>query len=109
MTERKRDDKEGAGVGLKDREKFKLQKPRKYKVIMHNDDYTPMQFVSAVLMQVFHKPKPEADAITLQVHNEGKGIAGIGYTREIAETKVARSLSAAKEHKYPFLVEAEPE
>ena len=94
---------------MKDREKFKLQKPRKYKVIMHNDDYTPMDFVAAVLMQVFHKPKAEAEAITLQVHTEGKGIAGGGYTREIADTKATHSLNAAKQHKYPFLVEVEPE
>ena len=105
----KKENKEGAGVGLKDREKFKLQKPRKYKIVMHNDNYTPMQFVSAVLVQIFHKPKSIADAITLQVHTEGKGIAGGGYTKEIADTKVAKTLNAAKEHKYPFLVEAEPE
>ena len=109
MTQKKKDNKEGAGVGLKDREKFKLQKPSKYKVVMHNDDYTPMNFVSAVLTQIFHKPKPQADAITLQVHTEGKGIAGAGYTREIADTKVSQSVAAARKEGYPFLLEAEPE
>jgi len=105
----KKENKEGAGVGLKDREKFKLQKPPKYKVVMLNDNYTPMDFVSAILMQVFHKSQGAAAAITFQVHTEGKGIAGAGYTKEIADTKVAKTLNAAKEHKYPFLVEAEPE
>lgn len=109
MTERKRDDKEGAGVGLKDREKLRLQKPPKYKVVMHNDNYTPMDFVSAVLVQIFRKPKPQADAITVQVHTEGKGIAGAGYTREIADTKVSQSMDAARKEGYPFLLEAEPE
>ena len=109
MTERKKDNKQGAGVGLKDREKFKLQKPSKYKVVMHNDNYTPMDFVSQILIHVFRKPKPQADAITLQVHKEGKGIAGAGYTREIADTKIAHSTDAARQLGYPFLLEAEPE
>ena len=68
-----------------------------------------MNFVSEILIQVFRKPKPQAEAITLQVHNEGKGIAGGGYTKEIAETKIAHSISAARKLGYPFLLEAEPE
>ena len=109
MTERKRDDKQGAGVGLKDREKLRLQKPPKYKVVMHNDDYTPMAFVTVILMQIFHKNKADALNLTEQVHKQGKGIAGAGYTREIAATKCAHTMDAAKELGHPFLVEMEPE
>ena len=75
-------------VGVIDKQKNKLQKPKKYKVVFYNDDYTPMDFVAQVLMQLYHKDKETAVAITLMVHNEGRGIAGT-YSKEIAETKIS--------------------
>ena len=79
-------------VGLKD----KISRPRRYKVVMHNDDYTPMEFVVHVLEHVFRKSPAEATRIMLTVHREGIGIAGV-YTREIAETKKNKSQSLARD------------
>ena len=78
------------------------------KVVFHNDDYTPMDFVCQLLIQTFHKNEPAAKAITLHVHEKGKGIAGV-YSREIAETKARDSLIIAKSHGHPLLVDFEPE
>ena len=108
MTEKKRDDKEGAGVGLKDREKFKLQKPRKFKVVFMNDNYTPVDFVAELLREVFQKSPDDAMAITMAVHKQGKGVAGV-YTREIAETKAQKSVAISRKSGYPLLIETEPE
>ena len=98
------------GTDLKDRSKNKnkVQKPKKYKCIMHNDDYTPMDFVVAVLQTVFHKPPEEAFRLMMQVHEKGKGIAGV-YTKEIAETKCNKCKHYAVTMGVPFLVEMEPE
>ena len=74
---------------------------------MYNDDYTPMQFVEALLLQLFHKSPAEAARITLTVHKGEKGIAGV-YSREIAETKSNQANQAAKTHGHPFLTEIEP-
>jgi len=108
MTQKKKDNKEGAGVGLKDREKNKIQKPRKFKVVFMNDNYTPMDFVAALLMEVFHKSAGAAAAITMSVHEQGKGIAGV-YSREIAETKAIKSVQIARNSGHPLLIQAEPE
>tara|TARA_B100000282_G_C31689315_1_gene470696 strand:- start:881 stop:1195 length:315 start_codon:yes stop_codon:yes gene_type:complete len=98
------------GTDLKDRtkNKNKIQKPKKYKCIMYNDDYTPMDFVVAVLQTVFHKPYEEAFRLMMQVHEKGKGIAGV-YTKEIAETKCSQCKHYAVTMGVPFLVEIEPE
>ena len=73
-----------------------------------NDDYTPMDFVATLLMEVFHKSPEEAKVITMQVHEQGKGIAGV-YTREIAETKAIKSVITARKYQHPLMVQAEPE
>jgi ATP-dependent Clp protease adaptor protein ClpS len=86
----------------------KLQKPRLYKVILLNDDYTPMEFVVAVLERYFQKNREEATRIMLQVHQKGVGICGV-YTREIAETKVRQVLSYAQELHHPLQCTLEPE
>ncbi|MGE4560619.1 MAG: ATP-dependent Clp protease adapter ClpS [Desulfobulbus sp.] len=78
-----------------------LQEPPLYKVLLHNDDYTTMDFVVMILQAVFHKNTEEATRIMLNVHHQGIGIAGV-YTREIAETKVALVHQMAKQHQFPL-------
>ena len=76
-----------------------LKKPPLYKVILLNDDYTPMEFVVRVLERYFHKSREEATRIMLQVHQKGMGICGL-FTREVAETKVRQGVlyAARREH-----------
>lgn len=108
MTERKRDDKKGAGVGLKDREKIEIRRPPKYKVVMLNDDYTPMQYVSDLIVKVFHKTRAQADALTMKIHKTDKAIVGV-YTREIADTKKETCIKLSQAAGHPLLIETEPE
>lgn len=86
----------------------KTETPKRYKVILLNDDFTPMNFVTFVLQRYFNKTSEEAEQIMLAVHNQGSGIAGV-YSREIAEMKVHQVNSVAKEHEYPLktIMEAE--
>lgn len=82
--------------------------PEMFKVVMHNDDYTSMDFVVSVLRKIFGKSQQEAEKIMISVHQEGKGIAGV-YPYEIAETKVAFSIQLARKHGFPFMLTIEPE
>ncbi len=93
---------------LKDKEDQKYKKPRMYKVIFFNDDFTTMEFVSSILMEIFHKSKDEADAFAMEVHTKGKAIAGV-YTFEIAETKAAITMNVAHKQEFPLQVDIEPE
>src|SRR6476661_8294109 len=79
----------------------KLQEPPRYAVVLHNDDYTTMEFVIEVLQRFFRKTQEEALKITLQVHNEGRGVAGI-YSHDIAETKAAQVMELARERGFPL-------
>ena len=79
----------------------KVQEPKMFQVLIHNDDYTTMEFVVNILMTVFHKTADQATAIMLAVHKRGKGIAGV-YPHEIAETKVERTRFLATEAGYPL-------
>jgi ATP-dependent Clp protease adaptor protein ClpS len=81
--------------------KEKLERPRRYKVLLHNDDYTTMEFVVWVLQAVFHHDETTATQIMLHVHRTGMGVAGV-YTREVAETRVAQVDALAKENEYPL-------
>jgi len=81
--------------------------PRLYKVLLHNDDYTSMEFVISILETVFHKSTPDATQIMLNVHNEGVGIAGV-YTREISETKISTVHQLAQKNEYPLRCSMEP-
>lgn len=80
----------------------RLKPPQMYKVLLHNDDYTSMDFVVAVLQTVFHHGQASATRIMLHIHHNGVGVAGL-FPYEIAETKVRKVLAMAKEAEYPLL------
>ena len=82
--------------------KPRLKRPPLYKVILINDDYTPMDFVVHILEAFFSLDRETATRIMLEVHTRGKGVCGI-YTHEIAETKVAQVNSYSREHQHPLL------
>ncbi|SRR5690606_4170658 len=82
--------------------------PKLYRVILHNDDFTTMEFVVSILMRYFHKSEAEATRIMLQVHLTGRGTAG-RYPRDQAETKVAQVTAEAEREGFPLLVTMEPE
>lgn len=88
-------------VGVVTERRQKVAKPPTYKVILHNDDYTTMEFVVQILQSVFSKPNAEAVQIMLHIHKRGIGIAGI-YTYEVAETKVAQVLGLAEKADFPL-------
>lgn len=97
------------GTGLvKEVSKAKLKKPPMYKVILNNDDYTPMDFVVAVLIKFFGKNLEMANHIMFKVHKEGKAIVGT-YSAEIAETKVAQVNQYSRTHHHPLLCTMEQE
>ena len=87
--------------------KSKTRKPRMFKVILLNDDYTPMEFVIRVLQRFFHFNHEEATRLMLEIHNQGKGMCGT-FSREIAETKVASVNSYSRLQKHPLLCMMEP-
>ncbi len=91
-------DKKGS-TATKDRDEVK--EPPLYKVLLHNDDYTSMEFVISILEQVFKKNTAEATKIMMNVHQEGIGVAGV-YTYEICETKVAAVHDLARKSEYPL-------
>jgi len=84
----------------------KLAKPQLWKVVLLNDDYTPMEFVVEVLQVFFKLDREQATRVMLHVHQRGKGVCGV-FTKEIAETKVAQVTQFAKESKHPLLCEME--
>jgi ATP-dependent Clp protease adaptor protein ClpS len=83
-------------------------RPPRFKVLLYNDDYTPMEFVVAILEQIFGKGPSEATAIMLAIHKTGLGVAGV-YVLEVAETKVALVHAAAEERGYPLRAGVEKE
>jgi ATP-dependent Clp protease adaptor protein ClpS len=86
----------------------KVKKPKLYKVIFHNDDYTTMEFVVLLLETIFHKSPAEATEIMLRVHKRGHAVVGV-YTHEVAETKVETCLQWAHQEGHPLMVTMEPE
>ncbi len=100
MSDRK--DKEGGGdLALKEA-KSKLQRPPLYKVLLINDDYTPMEFVVQVLETFFRMDREKATQVMLHVHTRGVGVCGL-FTRDIAETKVAQVNDFSRSHQHPLL------
>lgn len=85
---------------------IKAKEPKKYKVIMYNDDFTTMEFVVAILNIIFNKSFEEANKIMMEVHKRGKGIAGV-YTYDIAVTKTNKAISMAREEGFPFKLTVE--
>lgn len=85
-----------------------VKKPPLYKVLLHNDDFTTMDFVVYVLTTVFHHDEDNAMRIMLNVHHQGIGVAGV-YTYEVAEGKVSKVESLAREHEHPLLCTMEEE
>ncbi|WP_037939967.1 ATP-dependent Clp protease adapter ClpS [Sulfurospirillum arcachonense] len=90
------------------KEEIELKRPKMYKVLLLNDDYTSMEFVVSTLMNIFHKSEEDAYTIMLRIHNSGSGLCGV-YTNEIAETKVAQVLNSAKKNKFPLRAVMEEE
>jgi ATP-dependent Clp protease adaptor protein ClpS len=86
--------------------KPKLKEPGRFAVLLHNDDFTTMEFVILVLQKFFKKNHDEAYAITMKVHHEGRGVAGI-FSSEIAETKAAQVNDFAKESRFPLKASTE--
>ena len=86
----------------------RVQHPRMWRVLLHNDDYTTQEFVVWILETLFHKPQAEAFAIMMSVHRTGLGVAGV-YTRDVADTKTRTASQLAEEHEFPLLVTMEPE
>ena len=91
---------------LLERTRPKLKKPPMFKVVILNDDYTPMEFVVHVLEAIFGHDRENATRIMLNVHKSGKGVCGI-YSRDIAETKVTQVNSYSRENKHPLLCDME--
>jgi ATP-dependent Clp protease adaptor protein ClpS len=85
-----------------------VARPQRYKVVLYNDDYTPMEFVVAILERIFGKGPSEATRIMLAIHNTGLGVAGV-YVLEVAETKVAQVHGAAEQRGYPLRAGVEKE
>jgi ATP-dependent Clp protease adaptor protein ClpS len=86
--------------------KKKLKPPPLYKVLIHNDDFTTMDFVVFVLQSVFQRTEADAVRVMLQVHTQGMGVAGV-YTHEVAEMKAAKATALAQTHEYPLLFTTE--
>ena len=91
----------GGGTGVVTETKTKTKKPSMYRVLMMNDDYTPMEFVVYVLQRFFHKNPEEATQIMLHVHQKGVGVCGV-FPYDIAETKVVQTIDYARKNQHPL-------
>jgi ATP-dependent Clp protease adaptor protein ClpS len=103
----RRDQRDGQLV-TETRTRAKTKKPPLFRVLLHNDDFTTMEFVVAILRGIFHLSETDSVNVMLRIHRSGMGVAGV-YTREIAETKVAEVTSAAEKAEFPLLCTMEPD
>src|SRR3974377_647073 len=94
-------DQGGAGTGVATKTRTRTKKPSLYRVLLLNDDYTPMEFVVYVLERFFNKTREEATTIMLHVHQNGVGVCGV-FTYEVAETKVTQVIDTARRHQHPL-------
>ena len=93
---------------VRERQRTDLREPRRYKVTIYNDDFTTMEFVVRVLMQVFFKSQTEAEQLMLQVHHSDKAVVGI-YSYDIAVSKVLKATRMARDEGFPLRLTYEPE
>jgi ATP-dependent Clp protease adaptor protein ClpS len=108
MSDSDRRDNAGPNTGVVVKARPKTRKPAMYKVLMLNDDYTPMEFVVHVLERFFQKSREEATRIMLHVHRRGVGVCGV-YTYEVAETKVTQVMDLARQNQHPLQCTIEKE
>src|SRR5258708_29476806 len=108
MSTKRKSDSDVSVAEPKTRAKPRLDRPRVYKVLLHNDDYTPMEFVVLILREVFNKSDADSTAIMLHAHTHGFAVAGI-YSFEIAETKVQQTMALASKASFPLLCTMEPD
>lgn len=101
MSDKESDSQNGVGSSVLTKTRPKTKKPSMYKVLMLNDDYTPMDFVVGVLQKFFRKPESEALNIMLQVHQQGVGICGV-FSFEVAESKVKQVVDYARRFEHPL-------
>ena len=107
MSEKRRENEQMESFDLAVEEaRPKLKEPPLYRVVLINDDYTPMEFVVDILESIFGMERTRATQVMLEVHTKGKGVCGV-YNFEIAETKVAQVMSIAQQHQHPLLCEME--
>ena len=99
--DRKRKEPGGPGTAVITKTKTQTKKPNLYRVLLLNDDYTPMEFVVHVLERFFNKDQESAHRIMMHVHRRGVGICGV-YTYEVAETKVTQVMDFARQHQHPL-------
>ena len=93
---------------IRERQKIDLREPRRYKVLIHNDDFTTMDFVVQVLREVFYLSEENAQALMLQVHHADRAVVGI-YTYDIAISKMQKATNMARENGFPLRLTVEPE
>ncbi len=97
-----------AGEAVVEETRPELKRPRRYRVVLFNDDFTPMEFVVELLEVFFGMNREAATRVMLKVHMEGKAVCGV-YTKDVAETKVAQVNQYARDNEHPLLCETEPE
>lgn len=93
-------------TSIQEKTKVKIKEPKKYKVVMYNDDFTPMEFVVYILINIFKKSEEEAVQIMMSVHKGGKAVVGI-YSYDIAKTKADTAVGLSREEGYPFRIKVE--
>ena len=108
MADTNRHDEDGPVIGAVTKTRVETKKPSMYKVLMLNDDYTPMEFVVHVLERFFQKSRDQATQIMLHVHRRGVGVCGV-YTYEVAETKVTQVMDLARQNQHPLQCTIEKE
>ncbi|SNB79166.1 ATP-dependent Clp protease adaptor protein ClpS [Arboricoccus pini] len=108
MSDDRTDGKDGDKGEIATKTRTRVQRPSLYKVLLLNDDYTPMEFVVLVLEKFFSKSREDATRIMLHVHQKGVGVCGV-YTFEVAETKVAQVIEFARQHQHPLQCTMEKE
>ena len=95
-------------TSVRNRTNVDLREPRRYKVIIYNDDFTTMEFVVHVLNTVFYKSQPEAEALMLDAHERGRAVVGV-YSYDIATSRVRKATMMAREQNFPLRLECKPE